>query len=218
MSLYVLCHLTSQQSWMRLHSLGQDASNVTGVLCATTIAMLGGVSFSKLKKMSLFLLFPCQYIFQSYTSYAIQLQFSDKAETRLWICEYSKYVNIPNVNILNVNYLSRISFYHTQWWYTWEWWRASATVILPSEWWCVNTTRTGLQVGLHSQAYHWWDATYMCCFHRMFYEDILFPCPSWLRCFCFHPAWTLVVVEKSGKKYCTFPDLHSLTACISAAL
>lgn len=130
------------------------------------------------------------------------------------------------VNILsspNVNYMCGRSFYHTQWWYTWEWWRVSAMVILPSEWCCVNTTCTGLQVGLHRQAYHRLGETYVCCFyslaaHRMFYEDRLFPYPSWLRCFCLHPAWKLVVIEKSGKKYHTFPDLHSLTVCISVAL
>lgn len=101
----------------------------------------------------------------------------------------------------NVNYMS------SQWWVTWERWRVSAAAILPSEWCCGNTTRTGLQGGhLHSQAHHrlgtaWVPSTAS---HRIFYEDTSLSHLNWLRCFCSHSeircGW------KIGKKYYTFPD------------
>lgn len=150
--------------------------------------------------MSLFLLFPCQYIFQSYTSYAIQLQFSDKVVTRLWIyCLAQVWITCPGYLSTTPN--GDISgngegclqerFFH-----------------LSGVVWTQHVH--GLQVGLHSQANHRLGATYVCCFyslegHRMFYEDILFPHPRWLRCFYFHPVWKLVVVEKKWKEIPYFP-------------
>lgn len=161
----------------------------------------GEWSSGKFKKMCIFLLFPCQCFLQSYTSYGTQLQISDKAQIRLWIYYPAQMwiICLPTDELPgNSEECLQQQFFHL----------SGAVGTLH-----VQVCKVDTCIAKHITDWVQPGCSASTASHRMFYEDTSLSHLNWLRGFCFHSACKSGVVEKSGKKYHTFPDCLYLS-CI----